>query len=385
VYGLGEKDLPDEVPVERKARVKQLEGYLTFFDQLLADYFSQLMNIKDMLSWKTDSAQTYFTQYLHQDKDARQLFWDFESEEINGKEVWKNTFLNKKFTKEELISKTASEQIYLLGKTGLQSLKESANTYMDRKNRLLDHLVSRFAESFNDYAVYMYALPDKAVIDDEQVSHDLIEAKLNFLQNYPELSSQRCKAYDYSLSEDEILGTKDISGFARRMMSLLGMEFKKNLSLKNIDENGNGGFHILEHILLRPVKDKDPLLSVCLDANCDHCGEEDPYSFKVSVILPFWVKKFTNMHFRDYVETLFRTEAPAHVYLKICWIDKKEMEDFEKALSEWMKTKAECLDNLRTDFPQATLHDCADKDEANDTRVFLGHTALGTFKEEEDD
>jgi hypothetical protein len=98
------------------------------------------------------------------------------------------------------------------------------------------------------------------------------------------------------------------------------------------------------------------------------------------------------------------------VYLKICWIDKKEMEDFEKALSEWMKTKAEyanslpgpddttrkkysdalkklleSLDNLRTDFPQATLHDCADKDEANDTRVFLGHTALGTFKEEEDD
>jgi hypothetical protein len=30
---------------------------------------------------------------------------------------------------------------------------------------------------------------------------------------------------------------------------------------------------------------------------------------------------------------------------------------------------------LRTDFPEATLHDCTDKDEANDNRVF-GQTAL---------
>jgi hypothetical protein len=30
VYGLGEKDLPENVSPERKARVKQLEAYLTF-------------------------------------------------------------------------------------------------------------------------------------------------------------------------------------------------------------------------------------------------------------------------------------------------------------------------------------------------------------------
>jgi hypothetical protein len=87
---------------------------------------------------------------------------------------------------------------------------------------------------------------------------------------------------------------------------------------------------LLEHILLRPSKDKDQLLSVCLDPGCDHCGEEDPYSFKVSIILPFWVKRFTNMHFRSYVETLFRSEAPAHVFLKICWIDKDEMKKLKQ-------------------------------------------------------
>jgi hypothetical protein len=390
VYGLGEKDLPSNVPLERKAKVKQLEGYLTFFDQLLADYFSQLLHIKDMLSWKT-MKQTYFTQYFYSENDAKQLFWQKD-------------FLGKELTDDFKADRSGPEKDFLEKKTGLQFLKESTATYLDRRNRLLDHLVSRFAESFSDYAVYMYALPDKQVIDDEQVSHNLINDKKNFLQNYPELSSQRNKAFDYSLSEEEILGTKEISGFARRMMSLLGMEFKNKIELTDLKPDSNGGFHLLEHILLRPSKDKDQLLSVCLDQGCDHCGEEDPYSFKVSVILPFWLNRFKNMAFRNYVETLFRSEAPAHVFLKICWIDKKEMRRFEDALAEWMKAKADryvklpapgvakqkaysdsleklivAMQDLRTDFPEATLHDCTDKDEENDNRVFLGNTSLGTF------
>jgi len=410
VYGLGEKDLPENASPERKARVKQLEAYLTFFDHLIADYFSQLLHVKDMLSWKSDLNQTYFTQYFHQDKDAVQLYWDYVEEKEGDKKIWKNTFLNKVFDDKDIASRSPVELAYMKGKKGLQYLKESTSTYLDRKNRLLDHLISRFAESFNDYAMYMYALPDEKIINDEEVSHELIIDKLNFLQNYPELSSQRTKAYDYSLSEDEILGTKGISGFARRMMALLGMEFTQNKKLSDIDENGNGGFHLLEHILLRPVKDKDQLLSVCLDPGCDHCGEEDPYSFKISIIIPFWVKRFKNMHFRSYVETLFRSEAPAHVFLKICWIDKDEMKKIETALGDWMKAKADytealpspgdtkqkkysaalekliiTMQDLRTDFPEATLHDCTDKDEANDNRVFLGHTALGTFNPNQDE
>lgn len=397
VYGLGEKDLPADVSAERKARVKQLEAYLTFFDQLLADYFSQLLHVKDMLSWKTGSKQTYFTQYFYTGENASQLFWQKD-------------FLGKKLSDDFLADRTIAEKDHLKNKNGLEYIKESTSTYLDRRNRLLDHLVSRFAESFNDYAIYMYALPDEQVKTDEEVAHDLIKDKLNFLKNYPELSSQRSKAYDYSLSEEEILGTKDISGYARRMMSLLGIEFKKEMKLAAIDENGNGGFHIVEHLLLRPTKDKDQLLSVCLDPNCDHCAEEDPYSFKISVILPFWIKRFRNMSFRSYVESLFRSEAPAHVFLKICWIDKKEMKAFEEAFDDWKKTKAEytealpapsaakqkkysdalekiikAMQDLRTDFPEATLHDCTDKDEANDNRVFLGHTALGTFNPIEDE
>jgi hypothetical protein len=144
-----------------------------------------------------------------------------------------------------MVNRSKPEQDYLEKKKGIDYLKESTATYLDRRNRLLDHLVARFAESFSDYAIYMYGLPDEKVIDDESVSHELIKDKLDFLKNYPELSSQRSKAYDYSLREAEILGTKDISGYARRMMALLGMKFEKDSKLSETMKAGMADFIFL--------------------------------------------------------------------------------------------------------------------------------------------
>ncbi len=372
VYGLGEKDLPENVSPQRKAQVQQLEAYLTFFDQLIANYFSQLHNLKNLLSWKKDVKATYLTQYFNHYKDDKLLFND-----VN----------------------------FLITNKGLQKVMESQAVFMDRRNRLLDHLVARFAETFNDYAINMYALPDEMVMTDEAVSEKLIGDKIALLENYPVLSSGRGTGHDYSKADADPLATANLSGYAKRVRSLLGMEVNTNKPLAALADTDFGGFHLVEHLIVRPSKDADPLLSVCLDGNCDHCGDEDPYSFKVSIVLPFWLKRFTNMHFRNYMESLFRSEAPAHVFLKICWVDKKEMAAFETAYAAWATGKAKyyaalptpsgaaqsaytealknllaALEALRTDFPIATLHDCIDKDETNDTRLFLGNTFLGEFK-----
>jgi len=396
VYVLGDKDPPEDVSIERKVQVKQLEAYLTFFDQLLADYCSQLMHLKDILSWKESPAQTYFTQFFYT-KDAGKLFWQKD-------------FLSSKLSTDFLSGHSEVEKDYLKDKTGLQYLKESTATYLDRRNRILDHLIARFSESFNDYALYMYGLPDERVMDDETVSHDLIKSKLRFLKNYELLSKERSKAFNYSIEEAEVLETSNLSGYSKRMRALLGMTFDKTRELHNLPDDDMGGFHLLEHLMLRPSKEGDALLGVCLDPQCDHCGEEDPYSFRISIVLPFWLKRFKNIAFRNFMETLFRTEAPAHALLKICWVDKTEMKKFEEAMAGWLKTKAayykafpapqavvqknysealkKLIDNiqsLRTDFPEATLHDCVDRDETNDNRVFLGHTALGTFNPTENE
>ena len=372
VYGLGQKDLPLNVSPQRKAQVQQLEAYLTFYDQMVANYFSQLNGLKHLLSWKKEVKATYLTQYFNHYKDDTSLFNDVK---------------------------------FLITDNGLQQLMESPAVFTDRRNRLLDHLIARFAESFNDYAINMYALPDEMVMTDEAVLKKLLNDKISLLEQYPLLSSSRGAGYNYAATDADPLATTNLSGYAKRVRSLLGMELKSSKPLSNLPDTDFGGFHLIEHLLIRPSKDADPLLSVCLDANCDHCGDEDPYSFKASIVLPFWLKRFENMHFRNYMESLFRSEAPAHVLLKICWVDKIEMAAFETAYAAWAIEKAKyyaalptpslvaqasytqalqilltALEALRTDFPIATLHDCIDKDETNDTRVFLGNTFLGAFK-----
>jgi hypothetical protein len=377
VYGLGEKDLAESVSPERKAQVKQLEGYLTFFDQLIAGYFAQLNHIKYLLSWKQDVDKSYVAQYFYSNADAASLFTDLDFIKTNN---------------------------------GLQKLVETDNVFVERRNRILDHLVSRFAESFNDYALYMYALPDEMVMSDEEVGKKILGDKIELLKNYPVLSSGRATAFNYAITDADPLNTTNLAGYARRMRSLLGMNSEKSKPLHDLDEKDFGGFHLLEHFLLRPFTLNDKKLSVCLDLDCDHCGDEDPYSSRVSIILPFWLKRFTSMAFRNYMETLFREEAPAHLLLKICWVDPAEMKAFEEAYSVWIKTRKtwydslplppaniqtgysdalnkliDVLEGLRTDFPAATLHDCADRDELNDTRVFLGSTLLGTFNPTHED
>ena len=68
VYGIEEGGLPHDAPPLRKAQALQLKGYLLFFDQLLANYLTQLSHIRSLfaLSSPEDEAQqhTYFINQL---------------------------------------------------------------------------------------------------------------------------------------------------------------------------------------------------------------------------------------------------------------------------------------------------------------------------------
>ena len=89
------------------------------------------------------------------------------------------------------------------------------------------------------------------------------------------------------------------------------------------------GMHLVEHLLLRPRNNAFALPPVCLDPGCDFCGEQDPFSFRMSVVLPYWPKHFLNMAFRDYFEDMMHREAPAHTLVKICWLSNEDMRSFE--------------------------------------------------------
>ncbi|MEO9805884.1 MAG: hypothetical protein ABJF04_21680 [Reichenbachiella sp.] len=191
IYGIGEEGLPESVSDMRKNQARQLKAYLLFFEQLLANHFSQLAHITDLFSMNANVKSTYFTQPLHSVPNASELL------EENYEE-------------------------------SLQSKVESESDFSTRRNQFLEHLIARFSEDFMEYTTYA---------KDNISLSDLTSNKISFLQDYPELSRNRGQAIDYlsvgSLEND----TKDIdllSGFELRLSRLLGLKNEK-YDLKALD------------------------------------------------------------------------------------------------------------------------------------------------------
>lgn len=159
------------------------------------------------------------------------------------------------------------------------------------------------------------------------------------------------------------------------------------------------GMHIIEHLLLRPRHEfEDEFFDVCLDKDCFLCGQEDPYSFRVSAVFPYWTRKFSvsdpKLKIRKYVDKLLRQEAPAHVHLKVCWVNNFQMRLLDIHYKRWLNENAklcpdafvlsgrlnallDILGKLRSRYPEAFLHDCDDSELEN--TVLLDKTFLGSY------
>lgn len=616
-YGTTQYGIPGAPDALRKAQAKQLKAFLLFFEQILANYLAQLGHVKELFSMAPNAEDhTYYTQAITDPNDIEALLSKYDN--LNGFDDVKSW---------------------------LTDIAEDKELYEERKNRLLNHLMSRFAESFSEYSLLMYALrKDKA-------GAELIEDKQLFLADYPAISAERGKAYNYRPTLDcercfpnALWNTRNVSGFKKRVARLLGMEdyHRRNLTchmfevveipyvtrdnvwvwklfdLENpanvlltsleypseaeanymityaiamIEEGklfqdkdltvgriccnrvgqddlsvlppndpvkGNvlfnscneviacspsyasdeamqidfdkieayihdfasiENFHLIEHILLRPkfegkpLVPSDKLLPICVDTEVKNSSEDidaefyldvrgkwrfrvrtitgkvllrsdsafdsyesiklqaesvnlnrrvarnvnrklssngkfyfnisdntgeliatsqffdteterervigqlsgntlgiapitepegsiclenvDPYSFRMSIILPSWAGRFRDVNFRRLVERTLRMEAPAHIALRICWIDREQMAEFECLYMKWILEFGRCdgspedvsphlnalIDKmfaLQNIYPVATLHDC-DDDSGSDAQVVLNYTSLGTL------
>lgn len=463
-----------------------------FYDQVIAGYFSQLANAKDLFSLNKDLAQTYFSQFIDDKEVSEGIYTDSAKLQL-------------------VMSEPVSGEPAEITKIREQLL-ENKELFFERRNRFLDHLISRFAESFNEYVLFLYTYKSPGEYEKIE-AQELINDKINFISDYPVISSERGKAFNYLIQSWE---TANVSGYEKRISRLAGInEFNRRFlfCIKNIeiqktntspfkyffivnDENGNPvlksekdyekfsglseivnkiplnsvlnerykkldisasefsfelqdengniiaesfkifsdavsrdnaiaeiilkfekecpseGMHLIEHILLRPhfkapaVPGTDPedvykLFEVCLGDDCKFCGEEDPYSFRMSLVLPYWHEKFKSQEFRKFFETMARTEAPAHCMIKICWVNNLLMNEFEVIFKEWLDALKDyesdllyklskkdrfresnnemigVLKKLHSEYPEAQLHDC---EEGTSNPVLLGNTVLGTFK-----
>lgn len=218
-YGVGEDGLPETAPPLRKAQAKQLKGYLIFFDQVLANYLAQLANVRELFSWKQEAKQersggdsepngqhTYFTQTLTNVPNAPEIIRNYRL--CSGSD-----------SPAEGLEESSDFIDYL---TWLEAIREDPATYCDRRNRFLDHLLARFAETFTDYVLLNYK-----ITGGRRDESDILADKARFLKEYPILSRDRFRAFNYcdcNTETNPLWDTDNVSGFQKRVSRLLGTD-----------------------------------------------------------------------------------------------------------------------------------------------------------------
>jgi hypothetical protein len=343
LYGVGEAGLPAGADDRRRALAWQLKGYLLFFDQVMANSCAQLSGLRDLFTAEPGLKQTYFTQMVRSFTDFAEIY------------------------REGLLS------------ADLRAITEDDATRHERHNRFLDHLVARFAERFHDYVAIM-----RSAFGADAAS--VVRVKCDFLKDYPALGAERGLAHDAGAEPGTLWSSTNVSGLERRIGRLLGIAdlSRRDLSVE-AGEKGEG-MYLIESILLRPVAEDDPFLPICVDPNCADCADDDPYSYRLHIVLPAFAGRFANMDFRRFAEEVIREETPAHILPRICWIGQEDMARLEKAYQEWLGSPERIANLIQTLFsvknvyPVNKLHGCDDPEDQ--PKFILGRTALGTAKSE---
>lgn len=215
IYKIGPNAIDNDSDSFKVAQSRQLKGYLTLFDQVIANQFSQLANVGNLFSFKNSLSgipsqkeeyyavqdakekanpaypvpyncfsPTYYYQALYDVPHIKPLLknnnvFDFDSagssqreKEVNSWQDYKNDPYNS----------------YIWG---LMQLMENEDVNLQRRNSLLDHLLARHGES----PELMDAYIDGTVISGNSIK-DKVIIKSVYLQNYSLLSYNRYKSYN---------------------------------------------------------------------------------------------------------------------------------------------------------------------------------------------
>ena len=147
--------------------------------------------------------------FYQQESDARKAMSELRYLCTNEKGFRRYTTLDKKKFSFNVVSSIAGYWNYL------SLITENEKLFLQRRNGFLDHLLSRFAETFTDYALLSYSF-----LKDSSLQQNNIQYKEKFLSAYPALSSMRGKAYDYLRNG---WNNSNVSGVEKRFEGYAGI------------------------------------------------------------------------------------------------------------------------------------------------------------------
>jgi hypothetical protein len=184
-YGVGAKGAPAGANVKKLAAINQLKGYLLIYDQIMANFLSQLDHVKYLFS--TEKIEnTYAVQLMDDVPGIEMLYKQF----IEIYYVNYNNLDDKRNIKAEWVRFLNENKGKL--KEKIQRGFETQDEFLERRNRVLDHLLARLG---------IDTLKLELLIGMTQ--KEIISFKLNFLRNYPKLSYEK-----YSMGESSVFKGK---------------------------------------------------------------------------------------------------------------------------------------------------------------------------------
>ena len=372
-YGIGTEGLPSHLSAIRKAQARQLKAYMMVYEQLLANAFAQIANASELFSLDPAVDRTYFvkefseeliTGYNEITNGLTKKALENIAETPTGFQERRNRFLNHLLAR---FGEQFSEYALLL--TNLQG-----------KNIAADHLIEDKISFLNAYPkasqnrakAFDYT---SSVRNPKNISG--LKKRVSLLLGFPDLSFQWSvlgeSAGVFSLefrlvnaSGKSFLDGKievDASGLAAAEVKAFNIIIREmilpdaykikpagiqySLSLYNTDNicigtcpivfdskdkatemieeltswSSNERALVVEHLLLRPKFPGDALYPACNDGPCATCGDEDPYSFRLTYLMPGWTAPFNiNLEMRRFADRTIRYEMPSHLLGKICWV-----------------------------------------------------------------
>jgi len=187
-FGIGTNGISRNASKETQASVQQLAAYLYFFEQMMASYLSQLSGLRNLFSVDHISS-TYFNQTPSDIPNIASLLEEFEG-----------------------------------FKYKLDDCTKHNDDFIDRRNRLLNHLLARFGERIDEASLRKMSRGNALDIG-EEVDLDLIQAKINFLNSIVELGKNKAKAFD--LKSEFFWDTDNVAGLEKRLA--LSLNFKNHI------------------------------------------------------------------------------------------------------------------------------------------------------------
>lgn len=184
-FGVGKNGVSKNSSREIQASALQVSAYLYFFEQIMASYLAQLSGLR-MLFRPKNSIESYFNQLPIEISNLDQLVSDIGALEETMKES-----------------------------------SELNEDYLDRKNRLLDHILARFGEQIDEVSLKKIGRSNALETQGDWLLSAL-ETKVNLLTEIIELGQSKAKGFD--MKAEKIWDCLNLSCIEKRIALSLGIK-----------------------------------------------------------------------------------------------------------------------------------------------------------------